>query len=89
MIGMKTRRAVRQELKSVPQLVGNKVLFERVSSEIIDAILPTKPGTKESERAGAKVWLTVYYATKSAEASAKTTVSIYNRLGRLQDADGF
>lgn len=89
MIGIKTRRAVRQELKSVPQLVGNKVLFDHVSNEIIGAILPTKPGTKESERAGAKVWLSVYYATKSADASTKTTVSIYNRLGRLQDAEGF
>ena len=89
MIGMKTRRVVRQELKNVPQLVGNKVLLNHVSNEIIDAILPTKPGTEASERAGAKVWLTVYYATRSAHVSADATTRIYSRLGRPEDATGF
>ena len=89
MIGLKTRRAVRQELKNVPQLMENKVLLNRMSNEIIGAILPTKPGTEESERAGAKVWLTVYYATRSAPASAEATTRIYARLGRVEDASGF
>lgn len=89
MLGIKERIVARSELKQVPSLAGNKTLFNKTTRDITAVLGSTMPGTDAATRGSSKIWVGLYGITRDPGLTTKVTSSIYSRLGRSEDAEGF